>query len=488
MASSARFTSLSRASVPRSIRFGVPRPSLPTVLIIASTLAMVFVWQVENYRGWKRWQTARAVLIAQGQSMEWRDYFPKPIPDEDNVAAHPFIAETVRFPYDPDWMIRLERLYPPFLKPIPTSLLQQGCVPLKKWKSTLQPDAVLSAAEVTLDSTSHVNRDLDALGEALARPQCIWVDYDGPDDKQRFPLTLQMPDCSKEQHALTVLLCMRAKAHLVKGRANRAAAELVAAIRLSNLTADHPALTGPLVCVAMQKPMRRPLVDALSQTGWDDRSLRSIAEAVRDIDLLEHLRTAAEAEFAAFLCSAKDFMNREEYTKAPRQDSWQWRLRERFRTERVMPRGWHYQNIARVAEYWQAVLFRPYDVTTKRLRQTSNAKLKELTSERDSYYNFMAKGNYLNTMLTYESSAKLQSNWDLFRLGCHLKRYRLDHGHYPASLDGLVPDYLDSLPHDYLTGKPPFYERNPKGGVFLATLDWDATSTPRLFPCQLNLP
>ena len=49
-----------------------------------------------------------------------------------------------------------------------------------------------------------------------------------------------------------------------------------------------------------------------------------------------------------------------------------------------------------------------------------------------------------------------------------LAMYRADHGEYPATLDGLAPDYLDALPLDPYAMQPFTYRPNglekPLGG------------------------
>ena len=48
-------------------------------------------------------------------------------------------------------------------------------------------------------------------------------------------------------------------------------------------------------------------------------------------------------------------------------------------------------------------------------------------------------------------------------LAVALRRYQIDHGHYPEALSALVPAYLSVLPIDPLTGQPPLYERQSAG-------------------------
>jgi hypothetical protein len=48
-------------------------------------------------------------------------------------------------------------------------------------------------------------------------------------------------------------------------------------------------------------------------------------------------------------------------------------------------------------------------------------------------------------------------------IGVALRRFRLDHGAYPADLSALVPQYLARVPIDPFTGQPPMYARRDAG-------------------------
>jgi hypothetical protein len=77
----------------------------------------------------------------------------------------------------------------------------------------------------------------------------------------------------------------------------------------------------------------------------------------------------------------------------------------------------------------------------------------------------------------YRSVAEEEARWDLIEVGRALKRYQLDHGQWPPSLDRLVPEFIESLPRDPVTGTLP-HDALEGGQVTLATLDWDETGDP----------
>jgi hypothetical protein len=64
-----------------------------------------------------------------------------------------------------------------------------------------------------------------------------------------------------------------------------------------------------------------------------------------------------------------------------------------------------------------------------------------------------------------------------------LRRYRLDHGTYPATLDELVPAYLKAVPVNPFTGRPPQYVRQVAGFELHARVP--EIPAP---PCSIKIP
>jgi hypothetical protein len=69
--------------------------------------------------------------------------------------------------------------------------------------------------------------------------------------------------------------------------------------------------------------------------------------------------------------------------------------------------------------------------------------------------------------------AYAQVQIDEARIACRLERFRLDHGHYPASLAELSPAYGTDLPHDVMNGDPYHYKALPDGTYLLYSVGWD---------------
>ena len=58
---------------------------------------------------------------------------------------------------------------------------------------------------------------------------------------------------------------------------------------------------------------------------------------------------------------------------------------------------------------------------------------------------------------------------------CALERYRLAQGHYPETLDTLVPQFIQKMPHDLIGGEPLVYRRTNDGKFLLYSIGWNET-------------
>jgi len=63
------------------------------VLIVAASLItlLALFYAEENIRGKHAWEQYRREAEARGEQLQWKEFIPKPVPDEENFAATPFI-------------------------------------------------------------------------------------------------------------------------------------------------------------------------------------------------------------------------------------------------------------------------------------------------------------------------------------------------------------------------------------------------------------
>src|SRR5437773_2053185 len=84
---------LQRSPLARFVRWLFSWRGLRRVLIVmawAATLIAVF-YAEENWRGRSAWNKCRRELEARGEQLDFKVFIPKPVPDEQNFAATPFI-------------------------------------------------------------------------------------------------------------------------------------------------------------------------------------------------------------------------------------------------------------------------------------------------------------------------------------------------------------------------------------------------------------
>src|SRR5437867_7768638 len=60
------------------------------VLVCLATLLALY-YAEENWRGRRAWNRYRSELEARGAQLDYRAFIPKPVPDDQNFAATPFI-------------------------------------------------------------------------------------------------------------------------------------------------------------------------------------------------------------------------------------------------------------------------------------------------------------------------------------------------------------------------------------------------------------
>jgi len=76
-----------------------------------------------------------------------------------------------------------------------------------------------------------------------------------------------------------------------------------------------------------------------------------------------------------------------------------------------------------------------------------------------SPYSFLASWALPNYLRATQTLARNQTKANQAFVVCALERYRRANGHYPETLDALVPQFADRLPHDIIGGQPLKYRR-----------------------------
>src|SRR2546421_5524573 len=82
-----------RSPLLRFVRWLFSRRGLRRILIVLAWTVTIFALfhGEENWRGRRAWNKYRQELEARGEELDLKSFIPKPVPDEQNFAATPFI-------------------------------------------------------------------------------------------------------------------------------------------------------------------------------------------------------------------------------------------------------------------------------------------------------------------------------------------------------------------------------------------------------------
>lgn len=132
----------SRTSAPNRLRhLWHTRPVQVLLLVCAVLIVMLYV--EENWRGQRAWERCKSQIAAQGASLDWSNYIPASVPDEQNILKVPIMSESFGERFPNDLGRRLGTLYQ-FAQEHSTNLLAEiTIVPVPTNSSTSAADLVL---------------------------------------------------------------------------------------------------------------------------------------------------------------------------------------------------------------------------------------------------------------------------------------------------------------------------------------------------------
>src|SRR5215471_2885474 len=129
-------------SAPNRLRhFWHTRPVQLLFLVCATLIALLYV--EENWRGQRAWEHCKRQIEAQGASLDWSNYIPAAVPDEQNILKAPIMSENFGERLPNDLGRRLNTLYE-FAQEHSTNLLAEiAIVPVPTNSSPSAADLVL---------------------------------------------------------------------------------------------------------------------------------------------------------------------------------------------------------------------------------------------------------------------------------------------------------------------------------------------------------
>jgi hypothetical protein len=397
------------------------------VAVAILILIVACFYAEENARGRHAWQKAQREIAARGESLNWNDYIPKPVPDDQNFYQAPMMTE---------WFVRSTNAGSG------SSFYSLMANP----ESTTNYISKISASNYLVWSAAF-DPQFNQIRDALKRPA---VRLNG-DYSESF---LQPVPNFVNYRLVCQVLAHRAKCHLLLGEPDQALEDLTLLHHL-NLTLVKSGKPVTVVAAMIHTAIAELYADAvacgLDEHVWREPELAALQAQLAEIHLLPPVAGSLQNERAG-LCHLLDMYSVAEIAGAsdPRKSTgdlgW-WSF---------LPNGWIYQNKA-VITTLEEQMIASVDVTNQTISpykaMTANMS-KDQALRRVTPYNFVAAIGVPNFLKAVETTGRNQTWVDQARIACALERYRLANGKYPAALADLIPRFLDKIPADVITGKP----------------------------------
>jgi hypothetical protein len=300
------------------------------------------------------------------------------------------------------------------------------------------------------------NRDAIELAiRAARRPRSNWqIAYDN------FQWTPVPP--LADLRWLSGLLAVAAREDTAAGRADDAAADVTAGFAEAASLRSEPMTFITLVGIGIAADQVEALQQVLVHSDPSSTALAALASAI-DENLVEHpMRPAmiAELKFACLLWSRVErgqiegLLTREPTPVWMAGVAWLFRPVVRFMARRDLADAASAIDAASTPRSRRAAVVLPPPARvpegpwwspSRQLARLSNPDFRR------------------SAFRTLESADTATAVVGLSAVAVALRRFRLDHGAYPDSLDDLAPTYLKAVPLDPFTGRQPEYARQGAG-------------------------
>jgi len=486
-------------------------------------LLILFAWLVtlvalfygeEDWRGRHAWNQYRRQLEARGEQLDFAALVPKPVPDEQNFAATPFVKSWFekKTAYDSDhpWNDPYSRVarrvqFPSKPK---DARYERRFEDLVAWQTAF---AAVRSGELTPQQRFY-SAKLDAASRAQAAPavleglktnEALFAELRvaGQRPYSRYPVNygLEMLFSIRRPHLQMVKgvcqrLQLKACAELAGGQSGPALEDLELMFRLTDSLKTDPFLISYLVRIACGQVATQPIWEGLAEHRWSDAQLQELETRLQQYNFIADLKAPLAAEQAGSIAMmelvrkkglgyvlALNAAGRPEATAAAADAK-----KLNFIGSVIVPRGWYYLEELNLCRGFHVELATALDNNKQRV---SPAQVK---ADTQAFEQMMAPPGFARTtpgtILGHRVMARLllpalgrvilrsataQTAFNQAAIACALERYRLANGHFPEALAALAPRFISPLPDDVLTGEPYKYRLRDDGQFVLYSVGWD---------------
>jgi hypothetical protein len=464
---------------------------------VACLITLIALFYVEeDLRGYLAWHSYKRQLEAKGEEIDFSDFVPPPVPDDQNFATTPIVSTSYSYILDSDGkVVPSEKREKNFIDRMEMRTVDQNdngpangggdwqtakMSDLTVWQSYYRALAVKtnefpvsafpqSPAADVLRALSKYDSDIEELRQAAQLPSSRFpLNYDDED-----PAEILLPHLAEIKRCSQVLQ-LRALAELQNNESDKALNDVKLMFRLAESIRTEPFIITHLVRIAVVQIALQPVYEGLVNHQWSDAQLAEIDSELARLDFLADFKFSVGGERASHVKVVAWL----EHNPGRFKELWG-NMNEgpgvNLTPLYLFPAGWFYQNdiaLAKLDEAWMGMVNDEQQIVSPRAssqaRNTFNRSLRHpgpynvltrmLAPQLDGFANRVAYG---------------QNAVNLARVAIALERFRLAHGEFPGSLDALSPQFLQEVPHDIINGGPLHYNRTSDEQFILYSVGWN---------------
>jgi hypothetical protein len=490
-----------RSTIVRFFRWLFSWRGIRRVLIVAAWMATIAaLWYgEENWRGRRAWNQYQGAVKARGESLDFASYIPKPVPDDRNFAATPFLASFILHRdgsiLTNDLFARADISDAKISKDrgrrhfedlcawqMASAALQKG--PLQRGQEFETDQASLAARAAAAPAVLEgLQPDQAAFAELRAASTLEFSRYAVNYDLEN-PWSILLPHLARVK-GVCQRLKLEACADLAASRPEPALADVQLTLALADSLKSEPFLISMLVRYACEQIAIQPVWEGLAERRWTDAQLQELQTRFLAFNFLTDSRTPLLSERACGILTA-DLARKKGFgfigDEAPQGNV-------RFGGDsvavlagRLMPSGWYDWEKFNYGTLFDAQSQGTMDaaarlVSPARVSSNYNVLEPQLANMTQDFLHHRVVAALLLPGLRNVpvKTAAAQVAADQTAIACALERYRLAKGGFPDQLESLCPQFMSRLPNDVLTGQPYKYRRTADGQFILYSLGWDET-------------
>jgi len=467
-----------------------------------AALAVIF-YAEEDWRGRRDWNQYREATEARGESLDLRSYIPKPVPDDQNFCATPFLKAF--FQTNAEQRILTNDLWSRAFIHVTTSFSQKypgrrhftDLVAWQQASEAMQFGPLSSRQSFETTNTSLVARAAaaSAVLEGMEPDAAVFAELRAASTRDYslcpVPYNLEHPWPILSHHLAGMKeLCQRldleACAELTAGQNDKALADVKLMLSLGDSLKSEPYLLSYLVRLYCYQITTGPVWEGLAEHRWNDAQLQEFQARFLACDFLGDLDQALKGDRAAgfLMCDritkkglllVADMWIGDSSSAAPPRKAvlkgigW------------AMPAGWYDEEKVNYCRQFEEPFKGFVDFAAKRI--SPHREPYEATEPLDPYGVSLLKDALHHRVIAATTLAGLaRSAYNASRsqtcanqaaLACALERYRVANGHFPESLDELTPRFIARPPNDVINGQPYKYRRTSDGQFVLYSVGWN---------------